>query len=149
MGLPVRQYWKLVGATYDLRLKWENAFEAAGLDAVIFPPAALPALPHGSSKDLTPAFSYTFLANLLHWPAGVVPVTTVRPEEEEYRMETLPPNQRDTIARFAEKALRGSEGLPVGVQIMTLPFKDELALFVMKEVEKAVKFKDIPKLAQL
>lgn len=55
---------------------------AAGLDAVIFPPAALPALPHGASKELTPAFSYMFVANLLHWPSGVVPVTLVRPDEE-------------------------------------------------------------------
>lgn len=49
---------------------------------MIFPPVALPALPHGAAKDLTPAFTYMMLANLLHWPAGVVPVTLVRSEEE-------------------------------------------------------------------
>lgn len=49
---------------------------------VIFPPVALPALPHGAAKNLTPAFTYAFVANLLHWPAGVVPVTLVRPDEE-------------------------------------------------------------------
>lgn len=49
---------------------------------VIFPPVALPSLPHGAAKNLTPAFTYMFVANLLHWPAGVVPVTLVRPDEE-------------------------------------------------------------------
>ena len=81
-GLSVRQYYELVGDTFDLRSKWEEAVADAGLDAVIFPPAALPALPHDASKDLTPAFTYMFLANLLHWPAGVVPVTVVRLDEE-------------------------------------------------------------------
>lgn len=78
----MRQYYELVGETFRVRSQWEAAVANAGLDAVISPVAALPALPHGASKDLTPAFTYTFVANLLHWPAGTVPVTVVRPEEE-------------------------------------------------------------------
>lgn len=80
-GLSTRQYFTLVADTFDLRSKWEEAFSAAELDAVIFPPMALPALPHGASKALTPALTYMFVANLLHWPAGVVPVTLIRSEE--------------------------------------------------------------------
>lgn len=81
-GLSVRQYYELVGDTFTLRSKWETAVTEAGLDAVIFPAVPLPALPHGTSRELTPAMSYTFLANLLHWPAGVVPATIVRSDEE-------------------------------------------------------------------
>lgn len=33
-GLSVRQYYELVGDTFDLRSKWEKAITAAGLDAV-------------------------------------------------------------------------------------------------------------------
>ena len=32
-------------------------------------------------------------------------------------MESLPANQQDVIAQFAKKALQGSAGLPVGVQV--------------------------------
>lgn len=71
-----------MGDTFDLRSKWAAAVAAAGLDAVIFPPAALPALPHGGSRDLTPVFTYMFIANLLHWPAGVVPVAVVTDDEQ-------------------------------------------------------------------
>lgn len=81
-GISVRQYYELVGDTFMIRSKWEKAVTDAGLDAVILPAVALPALPHGTSRELTLAFSYTFLANLLHWPAGVVPATIVRPDEE-------------------------------------------------------------------
>ncbi|CAM9647543.1 unnamed protein product, partial [Hapterophycus canaliculatus] len=116
-GLSVRQYYDLVADTFDLRSKWEEAVIKAGLDAVIFPPVALPALPHGTAKNLTPAFTYAFIANLLSWPAGVVPVTLVRPDEEDYDLEKLPANQRDATAQFAREACRGSAGLPVGVQV--------------------------------
>ena len=34
------------------------------------------------SADLTPACSYTLVYNVLHFPAGVVPVTTVRGDEQ-------------------------------------------------------------------
>ena len=73
----MRQYYELVADTFGVRSRWEEAFAEAGLDAVVFPVSALPALPHGASKDLTPAFTYTFVANLLHWPAGVVPVLSL------------------------------------------------------------------------
>lgn len=65
----------------------------AGLDAVIFPPVPLPALPHGAARTLTPALTYTFLANVLHWPAGVVPVTLVQ-KDEEVRNEACSQRQR-------------------------------------------------------
>ncbi|CAM9904681.1 unnamed protein product [Pylaiella littoralis] len=148
-GLSVRQYYEFVGGTFELRSKWEKAVTDAGLDAVMFPPVALPALPHGTSKDLTPAFTYAMLANLLHWPAGIVPVTLIRPEEEAYPIEDLPVNQRDVTARLARETLKGSAGLPVGVQVMTTPFTDELALHVMREVERAVKFDAVPDAAEL
>eukprot|EP00903_Cladosiphon_okamuranus_P006578 g6426.t1 len=148
-GLSVRQYYELVGDTFDVRSKWDKAFTNAGLDAVIFPPVALPALPHGAAKDLTPAFTYMMLANLLHWPAGVVPVTLIRSDEENYDVESLPVNQRDVTAKFARKAMRGSAGLPVGVQVMTTPFQEELTLHAMREVERAVKFDAVPPVAGL
>ncbi|CAM9923414.1 unnamed protein product [Ascophyllum nodosum] len=148
-GLSVRQYYKLVGDTFDLRSKWAEAFTEAGLDAVIFPAVPLPALPHGASRELTPIFTYTFLANLLHWPAGVVPVTVVRHDEEDYDVEHLPMSQQDATARLAQVALKGLAGLPVGVQVMTKPFTEELTLFVMREVERAAGFIAVPEAAEL
>jgi hypothetical protein len=50
---------------------WQEEFLASWtdhkLDAVLCPPNALPAFTHGSSADLTPACSYTFIYNLLHY----------------------------------------------------------------------------------
>ena len=58
---------------------------------------------------------FHFVANLLAWPAGTVPVTTTRSDEEDY----MPPlREQDSMYRLAKKACEGSAGLPVGVQIM-------------------------------
>eukprot|EP00611_Tribonema_gayanum_P029016 TRINITY_DN764_c0_g2_i1.p1 TRINITY_DN764_c0_g2~~TRINITY_DN764_c0_g2_i1.p1 ORF type:complete len:349 (-),score=121.04 TRINITY_DN764_c0_g2_i1:555-1601(-) len=138
-GLNVKQYWGLVGDHYALRNAYMNAMQDARLDALLLPAAAVAALPHGASTDLTPVLSYMFLANLLHWPAGVVPVTAVREDEQRYHDDAaLPSDQRCMLAAKARQAMEGSVGLPIDLQIMTLPWQDELCLYAMAELERAV-----------
>jgi len=80
--------------------------------------------------------------------AGVVPVTTVRADEQHYRTEDLPENQRDKAANItASLVMKNSEGLPIAVQVMTPAFQDEKCLRVMREIESLVDFKDKPKAA--
>jgi Asp-tRNA(Asn)/Glu-tRNA(Gln) amidotransferase A subunit family amidase len=96
------------------------------------------------AADLIPALSYTFLANLLHWPAGTVPVTTVQSSEEVYPVDKLPRTQRDSLARLVAKSIVGSQGLPVGVQVMTPMWKDEKCIEIMREIERGVNFQEKP-----
>jgi Asp-tRNA(Asn)/Glu-tRNA(Gln) amidotransferase A subunit family amidase len=90
---------------------------------------------------LTSACSYLFIANLLQWPSGVVPVTLVQENEEDYDWQRIPENQQDAIARLANKVMEKSAGLPISVSIMTPKFRDETCLRVMREVESATQFK--------
>lgn len=102
-------------------------------------------MPHGMGSTLTSACSYMFIANLLQWPSGVVPVTLVKENEQEYELDKLPKNQQDRIARLAQKVMRKSIGLPLSISVMTPKFRDETCLRVMREVEKAAQFKSKPK----
>lgn len=61
------------------------------------------------------------LFNLLGMPAGVVPVTVVRPGEETDR-----PDSRDGALRAAREAERGSAGLPVAVQVPGRHWREEV-----------------------
>ena len=71
------------------------------------------------------------LANLLDLPAGTVPVTRVRPEEERIRRWSLDPVQR--AAAWTDE---GSRGLPVGVQVIAGPGRDEATVLeVMRLIE--------------
>jgi len=88
----------------------------AGFHAIVCPVSALPALRHGTAGRLVLAAAPCLLANLLDLPAGTVPVTRVRPEEEGGRAAS-----RDPLVVEAAATDRGSRGLPVGVQVVGVP----------------------------
>ncbi len=114
--------------------RFDAAMTRAGVDALLCPPNALPALKHGASADLGPAsVSYTALYALLGWPAGVVPVTRVRPGEMDRRPRAL-----DMMDRAARRTDQDSAGLPVGVQVAARPHREDLILAVMAAVEGAL-----------
>lgn len=139
-GWGVREYWDMI-ADMNEYVKAVNAeWRELGLDGLIMPVTGLVATPHGMASDLIFQLSYTFYANLLHVPAGSVPVTTVQEGEDKYDVTKIPEKQRDSVARIAHVAMQGSKGVPVGVQVVTAMWKDELCLHIMSCIEKGVKF---------
>ena len=97
---------------------------------------ALPAYRRGQSGYLFSSCSYTFLFNVLHFPAGVVPMTLVRDDEQFY--EDIGHLNNDIAATMAKDVCRQSAGLPIGVQLIGWPNDDERVLGVMKELESAI-----------
>lgn len=98
-----------------LMLRWDM-FRSAMLafmeqyDVIVCPVNAYPAMLHGTTfdDDKLPAFSYTMTYNLTGWPAAVI------------RAGTSP------------------EGLPIGVQIVARPWREEVALAVAQHLETAL-----------
>ncbi len=74
-------------------------------DVIVAPVNAFPALPHGASADALAAFSYTMSYNLAGWPGAVV------------RCGTSP------------------EGLPIAVQAVAHPWREDVALAVIEHWE--------------
>ena len=147
-GLPTREYWQYCKELQVYQEAWIRMLQAQDLDGFLCPGVALPASPHGSSQSAESACSYTFFLNLLHFSAGMVPVTRVREDEACYPLNEVPRAQRDYIARAAAKMMKGSAGLPVGVHVAFLPFQDEMCLHVMKDLQDAVKISDLPPSAE-
>jgi fatty acid amide hydrolase len=139
-GSNVRSYWEAVAEMKDFDRAYQQYFRDEQLDAVLMPTLPITAPPHGQAPELIPMLTYTFLANLLHWPAGVVPVTLVRDDEQHYDISSLPEYQRDGLAKLVQKATKGSAGSPVGVQVMTPMWHDENCLHIMADIERGVKF---------
>jgi fatty acid amide hydrolase len=102
------------------------------IDALLLPPHALPAPQHVKGFDLVAAAGYAMIFNLLGFPAGVVSTTRVRPGEDHGRRST-----RDQVERQAAAVDRGSVGLPIGVQVAALPWREDVVLAVMAAVEAA------------
>lgn len=61
---------------------WAQTAGALGLDAIVCPVQALPAVPHGATRTLTPLASATIAWNVVECPVGVVPVTRVDPTKD-------------------------------------------------------------------
>jgi fatty acid amide hydrolase len=130
---PVRELWQLTADRTLLRREEFDAWARQGLDLVLLPPHALPAMQLGTSGELTLALAYAFRYVMLNFPAGVVPVTRVRPEEE-LRLDV-----DDTIERRCRDVQQGSAGLPVGVQVVARPWREDLVLAAMLAIETAAR----------
>ncbi len=77
-------------------------------DLILCPVNADPALPHGSIQDDLRAFSYTMAFNLTGWPVSVV------------------------------RAGASPDGLPIGIQIVAQPWREEVSLAAAKFLEKVL-----------
>jgi amidase len=91
---------------------WRSAMLAflEPYDVLLSPVAATPALPHGTTFDpeQLPGFGYAIAHNLTGWPAASV------------RGGTSP------------------EGLPIGVQVVARPWREDVALAAAQQIETAL-----------
>ena len=135
-ALSARQYVAAIATRDRHRAAFMAMLKEKNVDAVLCSQAGLPALKHGDGSNLAPIFGYTMLWNNMHFPAGSVPVTNVQQGEECYTQ--VEQKFSDPVVKDAERNMKNSLGLPVGVQVATLPYTDELCLKAMRDVEKAV-----------
>lgn len=122
-------YWELTRRARAYRLRLLGAMRDAGLDALLCPAHATPAMPHGLSGDFALAGVASMMFNLVQFPAGVVPVTTVQADEV-----TRPPAKGRTEGVAATIEAQ-SQGLPVGVQVVGRPWHDEEVLALLMALD--------------
>jgi amidase len=77
-------------------------------DAIICPANAFPAMPHGTVFAKGDGYTYTRIYNLTGWPAAVL------------RAGTSP------------------EGLPIGVQIVARPWREDVVLAIAEQIERTL-----------
>ncbi len=130
-------FWDLTAAQAAYEKRFAAALDSAPggpFDIILCPVCALPAFTHGASRDLLTAGAYAGLYNLLGYPAGSVPVTRVRADEESSRAPS-----GDLIEKLACQVEQGSAGLPIGVQVVARPWREHEALAVMRVIETAAR----------
>jgi fatty acid amide hydrolase len=127
-------YWRTVEAQVDYQDEWRRALDRDAIDVVLYPAYGVPAVLHGANNNLPTTGSYALLAPVLGYPTGVVPVTRVRAGEESDR-----PASKDAAERTARASEEGSAGLPIGVQVMARPWREDVALAAMAAVEAAAR----------
>ena len=103
-----------------------------------------PLWPHAAPKekdvvDQGVMGEYSFLWNVTGYPAGVMPVTTVLPEEETYE-----DTYNDSWTTLLKSNCEGSANLPISIQVIGYAYEDEKVLGIMKQLENKIGYK-IPK----
>lgn len=129
-------YWQLIERKNQLVARVLANMRQQGFSAILCPPHALPATPHVKAFDLLAAASYSMVVNLLGLPSGTLATTRVRPGEDTGRAAS-----RDRVLRRAVQTDVGSMGLPVGIQISALPWREDIVLAMMGSLEKLVAVK--------
>jgi fatty acid amide hydrolase len=100
----------------DFETRFRDALDRAPegpVDLILMPAYAVPAVRHKATINMPFAGTYALLSPILGYPAGVVPVTRVRADEESGRKKSI-----DVVERTAFETDRGNAGLPIGVQLM-------------------------------
>jgi fatty acid amide hydrolase len=134
-GGSAADYWRAVEDQMSYRAAFAAALDASAggpVDLVLMPAYGVPAVRHGASANMPVAGAYSLLSPVLGYPAGVVPVTRVRAGEEVGRRQSS-----DVVHKTALEADRESAGLPIAVQLMGRPWRDETVLAAMRVVEQA------------
>jgi Asp-tRNA(Asn)/Glu-tRNA(Gln) amidotransferase A subunit family amidase len=138
------EQWTWVAKREAYKLQWHewwNTFgdKGDGMDFLLTPPNALPALPHGAMSTAAASCGYTFLFNLLDYTAGIVPVTHVDGSKDglgdEFNVRRM-----NGVARGAYRYYDAQEmhGLPVAVQLVGRRLEEEKVLAGMKVLEDAL-----------
>jgi Asp-tRNA(Asn)/Glu-tRNA(Gln) amidotransferase A subunit family amidase len=124
--------------------EWWNSFgdKGDGLDIILSPPNATPAVPHGGMSTAAASCGYTFLFNLIDYTAGILPVTHVDPVKDALS-PSVKINKMNGVARGAYKHYDAVKmaGLPVGVQIVGRRLEEEKVLACMEQLENALEAK--------
>jgi fatty acid amide hydrolase len=121
----------LVSRRDRYRERFAATMAASGVDVLICPPCAVPAFRHGATQLLGPSsVNYTCIYNLLAYPAGVVSTTSVREDEVSGRAAS-----REKMYAAARQVDHGSARLPVGVQVIATPGREDRVLAIMQALE--------------
>jgi len=117
-------------------LQFTALWQELKLDALICPAFPFPAVPHEYPSRLTCAVFSTGLWNVLDFPAGVVSTGMVSKEDDEkLKDESRWPTGRNFVLKMARKVASDAVGLPLSVQVATLPYEEEKCLALMHSIE--------------
>jgi fatty acid amide hydrolase len=123
-------YWELVRDRKEYVRSAATQFAKDRIDAIIAPPHGLPALLHGTSAETITGGVFSFVPNLLGLPCATLAATRVRPGEESDR-----PRSREISQSTSWRVEQGSAGLPVGVQIASMWWREDVTLALMRRLE--------------
>ncbi len=98
----------------------------------------VPAFISENINELGSFREYQLIWSVLHYPAGVVPVTFVTAEESA-NSHNYQDGINDLVTKAIRKDLASATGMPVGVQVVSQKWDDEICLGVMTAIDSELR----------
>lgn len=144
-ALDSEEYATIVIKSQKFKEDFNNYWDSLNLDGLICPVNSLPALKHNYSSLISCCTSYSALFNLLGMPAGALPIRLLNSDETFYEDQE---KFNDKYIKIADEVMKDSEGLPIGIQVITKSYHEEECIGLMKIIENIVKFNEKPDLSK-
>lgn len=96
----------------------------------------MPAVLKETTNDTNLWAMYTLIWNGLRFAGGALPVTRVREDEQYYNSKF-----NGIFESSMRRCMNGSAGLPVGIQVISFSWREEMILKLMKILETGLQFK--------
>lgn len=130
----------------SLSEKFEEIFKKHNLDGIISPVFVTPPCNHDEFKKTGFGVVYTALFNIVDYPSLIIPRVHIVEKEDTNPSEYSDWKYgEDPITKAVRDSLKGSEGLPIGVQVSALTFQDEKCLGLSKVIDKTLREKGVMK----
>jgi len=132
----VQDLWKFQLERMEYLRRFTGAMQEAGIEALVTPQHVMMAPKPNAVASTGMTLCYTQIFNILDFPAGTIRVTAAT-REDEHAMSSWPAGggQKDPVERVVHETMTGIAGMPVSVQCVALPGRDETCLRLMREVE--------------
>ena len=119
---------------FEIRAKCYRQFEQKmkeqNVSAIISTGLPIPAIKRGISNKCLLAVSYLFFGSFLDIPSGVLPIGTVREDEQFYESR-----HDDEMTQILKENALNSAGLPMGISVSARAFQEEVVYQVMKDIQ--------------
>ncbi|GFS13581.1 fatty acid amide hydrolase 1 [Elysia marginata] len=135
----VGEYFQLALDLQEFQQDYIKHWKQQELDVMICPPWPASSTKLDLIAKVVVGGTYTIIWNVMNFPAGVVPVTKVTPSDVEKALDPSTYPAKHLQEKLFQADAQGSEGLPIAVQVAGLPYKEEMVLRVMAELEAAAK----------
>ena len=138
VNLSLEEFYICVRKLEEYKSLFISIYEEHGFDAIISPAAPFPAWPHDMGQELLGAMDYNLIFNFFDFPVGIIPIR--KSEKSSYEYDD---GINDAITRSIKKVLKNCGNLPVGIQVITLPNRDENCLAMMDIIDSVLRRENV------
>jgi len=124
--------WNELVKKDEYKAEFISKWRELQLDFCISPTFVCPAPLSKHVGKLHMAGVYSFPYNYMDLPVGIVPITQ---ENQDDQAKLADYNYSDFLCKLVKKTTAGADGMPIGIQIIGLPYNEEIVLHGMNLID--------------